>query len=241
MKQRYLFLSIFLSLFFVDAFAQTTGETKPSVFKKMEWRVGAGAFWHDATPDINYKPERFGVFEGFNTIGGQFLFDIELNDRLGFTTGFKISSGNIFSDSVNYPTTRYPEQWTRINYDFTELEIPLRVRYYISTGKIRPFVDFSISLNRFLDFTYSGTNFVPFFFPPPEGQDFSQAGEPRNNASYDIGGGLYVDLGKNLSLMLDARYQLAEYYWGFRREIVMQRPVISAAIFWRIRDTVWRE
>lgn len=232
--------TIFFALIFINtSFLFSQGKPKPSVFKKMEIRLGAGAFWLTTDPEINYKPERFGSFEGFSSVGGQILIDIELNDKLGFTSGFKLSPGNIFADSVNYPTPARPEQWTRINYDFTEWEIPLRFRYYISKGKIRPYVDFSISLNRFYEFTYSGTNFTPFFLI--EGEDFEEKGIPRNNASYDIGGGVYIDFGEKLSFMFDARYQLAELYWGFRREIVMQRPVIGAGFFWRLNETVWRE
>lgn len=233
--------SLFLPflIFVSPLYAQISPAEKPSVFKKMEVRIGAGAFWHNSNPEINYKPERFSTFLGYSRGGWQLLFDLEFNDRFSISTGFKTASGDIFMDSTKYPATANLDSWTYIHYDFQEWEIPLRFRYYFGNGKLRPFVDGAISLNRFSRFTYRGITFRSFF--APEGEAFTEEGIPRNNASYDLGGGVHLDLSNNFSLLLDARYQLAELYWGPTKEIVMQRPVLGMAILWRLNESVWQE
>jgi len=211
-------------------------QTKPSVFEKLEFRIGAGGFWTNSNTIINYKPERFGVFTDFKSTGWSLMLDLEINDKIGFSTGFKTSPGQFSSDSVNYPTTTYPDQWTSINYDFQEWEIPLRFRYYISKGSIKPYLDISISINQFSRFTYSGTNYLPWVL---EGEDFTIEEESKNNASYDVGGGVYIDLTDKISLALDARYQFAELYWRHRREIVIKRPVFGAGIYWKFKEKIY--
>lgn len=212
------------------------GEPTPSVFEKLEFRIGAGAFYTFSNTTINYKPERFGVFTDFRSTGWSIMIDLDINDKVGFSTGFKTSPGQFGSDSVNYPTILNPEQWTTLNYEFQEWEIPLKFRYYLGKGRIRPYLDISISLNRFSKFTYSGTNYLPWNL---SGDDFVIEGESRNNASYDAGGGAYIDLTNKISLALDARYQLAELYWGYKREIVIKRPIIGASIFWKFKEITY--
>lgn len=221
--------------FFQTAWSQSDPEPTPSVFKKVELRLGVGGFWHDSKPTINYTPESTGNFSGFTSTGYKIILDIVVNENLGFSTGFKTSPGYMHSDSVDYPIFGLGFQWKQIDYTFQEWEIPLRFRYYLTKGRIQPFIDGSISINRFSKFIYSGTSYEPRYFP--EGIEFESEEVTRFNGSYEIGGGVYFHLTKKLSISLDARYQLAELYWRENvNELIFKRPVLGFGIFWSLKE-----
>lgn len=228
---------IFISLTSNFLFAQTS-ENKASVFKKMDIQLSVGAFWSHVDPDPKIAPEQHNVFSSYDQWGPQFMVHIELNDRLSFGLGYKRSSNFIQMDTTSISPRSLNNRWNYINYEFKDWEIPLRVRYIFSKKSIRPFLDASISLNGLSQFRQFG-----FYFDrsnPSGGNEFTQLGAPENNASYDIGGGLYIDIVKNVAIVLDARYQLAEFFWISKGPIQLTRMQIGLGLNWNLYEKNWQ-
>lgn len=226
---------LFFLFLYQITWAQNNPEVSPSVFKKVELRLGVGGFGHKIVPDLATNPERYAIFTGSSNIGWQVLFDLEINDKFAFSTGFKTSPGNIHSDSVNIPSSSYPDQRSVIDYDFQEWEIPLRFRYYFGKRKLHPYIDGSISINRFSSFYYSRSDYHPVSFP--DGKHEKTKSRSKLNTSFDAGVGLHYELTTKLSIALDARYQLAELYWSYNgKEIILNRPIIGLGVFWKLKE-----
>lgn len=226
------FLLLFLVIFSNFLSAQQSSQKKPSVFKEMEIHLGLGTYWARVNPEVQYDPERFNVFYDYDQWGIQFTVDVELNDKISFSTGFKRTSNTIQMDTSAFPPRSLNDRWSYFVYDFKEWEIPLRFRYIFSKKSIKPFLDGAISLNGLSQFSITGFRFNRS--NPSGGDEFIYRGDPLNNASYDLGGGLYIDIGNKLTLMFDARYQLAEFFYISREPIQLKRPILGMSLYWTL-------
>lgn len=227
------FLSFILFVNFLSA--QQEADIKPSVFKEMEIHVGMGTNWANVNPVVQYNPQRFNVFPRYNQWGIQFMVNIELNDRISISTGFKRTSNFIEMDTTEFVPRSLNDRWSYRVYDFKDWEIPLRFRYIFSQKSIRPFLDASISLNGLSQFSIYGFRFNRSN-PSSTRDELFLTGSPENNGSYDLGGGVYIDIGKKLSLMLDARIQLSEFFWISKEPIQLKRQIIGMSLYWNLLE-----
>lgn len=229
------FMAVFFSCLSFNLVAQPNYEKKEPFFKQLELRLGTGGFWHKSTPHI---PSTFQVYQGFQSLGLGFYFELLLNDRAALTTGLKTSPGTLFSNSIGIETSNPLYRYDIVTWEFQEWEVPITFKYYFLNGKIKPFVLGNLGLNWSTRFTQFGTHINPL--RPPYEEDFRNENiKTARSESFDIGGGVRIDLKENISLQVNGSYQASTLsYGGLDGKLSyfnLTRPVIRAEIYIRLQ------
>lgn len=235
---RHALLSMLIGCFFCwsPLSAQSSSDELEPMLKRLQFRVGAGGFWHRSKPRFENKPDYgFGIYQGFQSLGWGIYLDLEANERWGFTTGFKASPGILHSDSVNTFSASRLDHYSTVDFTIREWEIPLSLKYYFIKGSIRPFAVFNMGVNGSSQFTVSGTHFHPSESNEPF--PFSEELRTKIHVSVDVGGGLSWKIRESLLLVLDARYQNATLVYRYNsRRLALIRPLIRAELYWQITE-----
>lgn len=122
---------------------------------------GMGAFDHTDRLLINSSNNAIvkGIFDNRQVEEGKYnfqaglIFDYKWNEKIWFQSGFKLSSVGYFDrkftdllwpsevDVVTGAYTRDPSlpHESRLHYDYWMLTIPVRVKYFFKTGRLKPY------------------------------------------------------------------------------------------------------
>lgn len=246
--KKYFGLTLLLLLFSPSLYTQT--EERGPIFQKLSFRLGAGGFWQNNSPRIaSLFIYGHDSYTGSSSLGWSVNLDIELNQQVGFSTGFRSSGATIAAnlDELGIWGEAIFPYFRTTGFDMKGWEIPMSLRLYFLKGKrIRPYVNLTVGINRMTYLQRAGEYVDPQ--EPSENYSYFFDEETQWNLSYAGGAGVYVDITDKLSFAVDLAYQRAELYYfhtndefpntargnGSLLEFAILRPVASAGLYFEI-------